>query len=169
MPSSIRVPRVDELERLRAIERAAGELFRTVDMDDVANDEPFTIDELMEYLHHGRVWVLVDDDVVVGYALVDLLDGAAHLEQLSVLPDHGRRGHGAALIAHVCAWGRQHDLAAVTLTTFEFVPWNGPYYARHGFRVMTESEIGPQLRRRRDDEAAHGLDPALRVCMRRDL
>jgi hypothetical protein len=35
--------------------------------------------------------------------------------------------------------------------------------------VLAEDELGPELRAKRDAETAHGLDPALRVCMRRDL
>ena len=57
----------------------------------------------------------------------------------------------------------------VTLTTFVDVPWNGPLYAHLGFTVMSEAEIGPELRSIQDGEAAHGLDPARRVCMRLDL
>jgi hypothetical protein len=64
---------------------------------------------------------------------------------------------------------RQRGLDAVTLTTFRDVAWNAPYYERCGFRVLDETELGPGLRRVRDTEAAHGLDPARRVCMRRDL
>jgi len=165
MSSLIRAPRADELEHLREIERAAGQLFRTVGLDAVAEDAPFTIDELSGYLRDGRAWVLVDDNVIVGYALVDIVDGAAHLEQLSVLPDHGRRGHGGALLTHVREWAAQQGRSTVTLTTFEHVPWNAPYYARHGFRVIGDDEIGPELRQLREEEAEHGLDPALRVCM----
>jgi ribosomal protein S18 acetylase RimI-like enzyme len=166
---SIRAPRTDELERLREIEREAGLLFRTVGMDDIAGHEPFSIEELAAYHGGDRVWVLVDEDIVVGYVLVDIVDGAAHVEQLSVLPAYGRRGHGAALLTHVCDWARQRRLGGVTLTTFERVSWNGPYYARHGFRVLAEDEIGPELRRLREEEATHGLDRDLRVCMRREL
>ena len=166
---SIRDPRPEELERLREIERDAGLLFNTVGMDDIAAHEPFSVEELAAYLRDDRVWVLVHEDDVVGYVLVDVVDGVGHLEQLSVLPDFGRRGYGAALLAHVCEWARRRDLGAVTLTTFEQVPWNGPYYARHGFRVLAEDEIGPELRQLRDEEAAHGLDPNLRVCMQREL
>ncbi len=165
----IRAARTDELERLREIERAAGVLFRTVGMDDIAAHEPLTVEELAGYLGGDRIWVLVDEDSTVGYVLVDVVDGVAHLEQLSVEPEYGRRGYGAALLTHVCEWARQHDLGAVTLTTFEHVPWNGPYYARHGFRALADYEIGPELRRLRDYEETHGLDRDLRVCMRRDL
>jgi GNAT superfamily N-acetyltransferase len=165
----IRAARTDELERVREIERAAGLLFRTVGMADIAAHEPFSVEELAEYLIDDRLWVLVQEAVVVGYVLIDVVDGVAHLEQLSVLPDFGRQGYGAALLTHVCDWARQRSLGAVTLTTFAQVPWNGPYYARHGFRVLAEDELGAELRRLRDEEARHGLDPELRLCMRREV
>jgi GNAT superfamily N-acetyltransferase len=169
MKSSIRRPEVGELDTLRAIERAAGELFAQIGMTEIAEHEPLSVAELTEYLTSGRVWVVVEDQVPVGYALVDVVDGNAHLEQLSVDPRHSRRGHGAALLAHACQWALDQAHPAVTLTTFDHVEWNAPYYARHGFEVMTEEELGPELRELRDEETRHGLDPALRVVMRKDV
>jgi GNAT superfamily N-acetyltransferase len=166
---SIRPPDVGELETLRDVERAAGAMFVDVGMPEIAADEPFSIDELTSYLDHGRIWVAIEGVNIVGYALVDIVDGTAHLEQLSVDPQHGRRGHGAALLEHVYVWARDNGHDAVTLTTFEHVEWNAPYYARKGFSVMSEDELGPELQRLRDEETAHGLDPTIRVVMRRDL
>jgi hypothetical protein len=60
-------------------------------------------------------------------------------------------------------------MPAITLTTFTDVPWNGPLYRHLGFRVLTDDELGPELRALRDRETAHGLDPAQRACMRADL
>jgi GNAT superfamily N-acetyltransferase len=154
---------------LRAIERAAGTLFVDIGMSAIANDEPFSIEKLSGYLRDERVWVVTEDDELAGYALVDLIDGNAHLEQLSVDPRHGRRGHGAALLSHVCQWAREQGHDAVTLTTFEHVAWNAPYYARHGFEVLSEEALGPELRQRRDEETRQGLDPSIRVVMRRPL
>jgi GNAT superfamily N-acetyltransferase len=133
---TIRAPRPDELELLRDIERAAGALFSEVGLANVAAHEPEDIESLAEYLHAQRAWVLTERDVPVGYAVVDIVDGCAHLEQLSVLPDHGRKGLGAALLEHVCDWAGEQTYAAVTLTTFADVAWNGPFYAKHGFRVL---------------------------------
>ncbi|MFH5879599.1 hypothetical protein [Arthrobacter sp. NA-172] len=42
----IRAARVDELERLRGIEYAAGEVFRSCGMGAIADDEPLTVTEL---------------------------------------------------------------------------------------------------------------------------
>jgi hypothetical protein len=55
------------------------------------------------------------------------------------------------------------------LTTFEYVPWNAPYYARLGFRILDDAEVTPGLRAIRRREAESGLDRGPRVCMRRDV
>jgi hypothetical protein len=47
------------------------------------------------------------------------------------------------------------------------VPWNAPYYARLGFRVVEPAALTPALVELLAVEAAHGLDPAQRVVMRR--
>ena len=170
MPITIRPPRPEELEQLRAIEWAAGTLFAGTKFAAVAEHEPASVEELAAYARDDRAWVATDaDDVPAGYAVVDIVDGLAHLEQLSVLPDHGRQGIGTALLEHTCAWARQHGYGAVTLTTFIDIAWNGPYYAQRGFAALHDDELGPELRALRALEAEHGLDPEQRVCMRRTV
>lgn len=65
--------------------------------------------------------------------------------------------------------GDEPLLRGLTLTTFAEVPWNAPYYARCGFRVLDDSELSPGMRTIRDREIAHGLHRWPRVYMRRDL
>ena len=153
---------------LRDIERSAGILFVAVGLPEIAEQEPEEVEDLAHFLAAGRAFVIVEGDVPVGYALVDIVDGQAHLEQLSVRPECGRRGLGASLLEHVCQWAAQR-FEAITLTTYEHVPWNAPFYAGHGFGVMDMDELGPELRGLRQQEAGAGLDPSLRVCMRRQL
>jgi len=106
----------------------------------------------------------------VGFASVEALDGAAHLAQLSVDAEFGRRGIGRGLLAAVIGWARRGGLPAVTLTTYRDVPWNGPFYRRYGFVDLDESELTPGLRAHRDQEIAMGLDKfGPRVAMRRSL
>jgi predicted N-acetyltransferase YhbS len=83
-----------------------------------------------------------------------------------VLPAHGRRGVGAALVRAVCAWARERGLPSVTLTTYRDVPWNAPFYTRLGFRTLRAAELGPKLRALVASEDAHGLRRAERVVMR---
>jgi GNAT superfamily N-acetyltransferase len=170
MSVTIRPASTDELPALRAIERLAGERFRDVGLPGVAEHEPPPLGVLARYAGDGRCWVAVDDaGGAIGYVLVDAVDGNAHVEQVSVHPDHQGAGVGRALMGRVATWAGEAGMPAVTLTTFSDVPWNAPLYRHLGFRVLRDEEIGPGLRAVRDEETAHGLDPARRVCMRMDL
>jgi GNAT superfamily N-acetyltransferase len=170
MPVVIRPPSTTELPALRTIERLAGERFRGVGLPEVADDEPPSLDVLTRHTEQGRCWVAIDDaGGPIGYVLVDGVDGNAHVEQVSVHPDHQGSGVGRALMERVFEWAGELDMPAVTLTTFSDVPWNAPLYRHLGFRVLRDEELGPGLRAIRDQETAHGLDPARRVCMLRAL
>lgn len=166
----IRPAVADDLPVLREIERAAGEPFRDLGMVAVAEDEPPSIAELDAFQRDGRAWVVSDDaDRPVAYLLVAVVDGNAHVEQVSVHPRHARRGLGRALLDTAESWARRQGFPAVTLTSFADVPWNGPYYERLGFRVLDEAQVTQGLRRIRQEEAAKGLDAWPRVCMRRSV
>jgi GNAT superfamily N-acetyltransferase len=57
------------------------------------------------YAEEERSWVVVDcTDEPIGYVLVDVVDGCAHVEQVSVRPDHQGTGLGRALLESVRAW-----------------------------------------------------------------
>ncbi|WP_017792092.1 GNAT family N-acetyltransferase [Leucobacter salsicius] len=86
----------------------------------------FTLVAEMEGVDEGN-------STLVGFAQVLLPDGLAHLEQLSVLPEHGRRGIGGALLEATVTEARGRGFAELTLRTYADVPWNAPFYARHGF------------------------------------
>lgn len=168
--NSVRFAGPAELERLQHIELSAGRWFAEIGMEEIARDEPFSLSELSEYRDDDRLFVFADDEnVPVAYLLVDVVDGCAHIEQVSVHADHAGKKIGRVLIDRVDGWARQRGLGAVTLTTFRDVPWNAPYYQRCGFRILDAGEITPQLRVVRREEARHGLDRWPRVCMRKDL
>lgn len=165
-----RVVGVEELGVLQDIERAAGQRFRDVGMPEIADDEAFPYEVLADYRRAGWAWVAVDvADRPVAYLIAELVDGNVHIEQVSVHPDHARRGVGRSLIDHIAGRATADGVPALTLTTFTEVPWNAPYYVRCGFRCLDENELTPGLRAIRQREAEHGLDRWPRVCMRRDL
>jgi GNAT superfamily N-acetyltransferase len=164
----VRAAKADELTELQRIEVASGVPFRQIGMTDIADGAPLALDVLARCRQAGRVWVAVDAaDTPVAFAVVEMVDGCAHVQQLSVHPDHARRGIGRMLLDHVSAWADARDLPALTLTTFRTVPWNAPYYARCGFAELAPAQITPGLAAVLAAEAAAGLDPAHRVAMRR--
>lgn len=164
--TSIRAAAPSDGAELRRIERLAGERFREVGLGWVADHEPPSTDTLAAYARAGRSWVAVNaEGRLAGYVLVDVVDDCAHVEQVSVRPDHQGSGVGRTLLDQVCSYAAATHRRAVTLTTFDAVAWNRALYEHIGFRVLTDAEIGPELRAVQEAEAAHGLDPTTRVAM----
>ncbi|MDP5228442.1 MULTISPECIES: GNAT family N-acetyltransferase [Arthrobacter] len=164
----------EDFPAVQALELAAGQLFRQVGMASIADDEAFSDAELAGFVAAAQAWVLTlstetDDGAVAAYAVGETLDGAAHLEQLSVHPQHARQGLGARLLEFFRATARERGESRVTLTTFRDVPWNAPYYARLGFAELPEAAWGPELRAKVAGEAAHGLDRWPRVVMAAEI
>ncbi|HET8879609.1 MAG TPA: GNAT family N-acetyltransferase [Arthrobacter sp.] len=74
---------------------------------------------------------------VIGFVHVLEQAGHAHLEQLSVLPDHGQRGVGRALVRAAMDEAGCRGYREMSLRTYADVPWNAPFYARLGFASTT--------------------------------
>jgi GNAT superfamily N-acetyltransferase len=166
----IRVARRDEFARLREIEDEAGQRFNGLPIYDETRDSSFPTDALVRLLESQQVWVMCqDDDQPIGMVIASVRDGEAYVEELDVLPAHGRRGLGGRLLAHVFTWGTAQGCATVSLSTFRDVPWNGPFYRKHGFRDLTREEWSPGMAAIRAHETEQGLRADARVFMRREL
>ena len=138
----------DDLAQLPEVEVAADALFVPLGITDLP--APATAEERARSRR-----ALVVGRPVQGFAVLELLDGAVHLEQLSVHPAHGRRGIGGALLAAGVDAAREHGADRVTLLTYADVPWNAPFYARHGWQLAEPTPALQALRRR---EVELGLD-----------
>lgn len=148
-----------------AIELAAVKLLENYAPDSV--QEEITREEDLEHAQaEGRLWVALEGDVPVGFAHVIILEsGLAHLEELDVHPDHGRRGLGSKLLEEVREWLKVGAYQALTLTTFREPPFNMPFYRRRGFTELPPEAQTVDLRDIVDHETRRGLDPEKRVVM----
>lgn len=145
-------------------------MFAGLGLIDEALDVSFPLEALTSLVAIGQVWVgCVEHDLPVGMIVASVREHAVYIEEMDVLPAHGRRGLGGRLLECVCAWARTHGHAAVTLSTFRDVPWNGPFYRAHGFRDLRPDEWTSGMRAIREREAEHGLRIEARVFMQRDL
>lgn len=129
-----------------------------------------TEEELAAYQRAGRAWVATGPSgAAIAYILVDVLGVWAHIEQVTVDPDQGRRGIGSTLIAHVERWAAGRKLRGLSLTTFSGVPWNAPYYERLGFTHLPDTEWSSGQRAVVRREKQHGLDTWPRTVMVREI
>jgi len=162
----IRSARADDLPRLPEIEHAASQLFRSTEYAALADDTGPDLAAFEQWWRAGAIWVAVDtEDNVVGFAVAEEIDNQGFLTELDVHPAHGRRGLGRRLIEEVRAWAAQREYTELRLSTFARIEWNTPYYARLGFCTLAEAELGPELLKVRQREAASGLDVTQRVFM----
>ena len=163
----IRPARADEIERVREIERVSATRFLGTDRAWLAEDEPTDAGTLAERIGAGRLLVAADGEVPVAFVMFRPLEGCAYVEQIDVAPSHARRGIGADLLEAVAALARARGWPAMTLSTFKDVPFNAPYYARLGFRVV--KDLTPGMVQIRAEHEARGLDETARVFMRREV
>ena len=166
--ASIRLATLDEIVHLPALERVACGRFDPFGYAELqAIVTP--VDELRAGVLAGSLFVAVEGDAIVGFALASLFDGGLHLDELDVLPSHGRRGIGRALVGAVVDLARARGLARVTLSTLASIPWNAPWYATLGFRALTVASLTPALCELREAERSRGLPMADRVYLRKDI
>ena len=146
------------IDALPAIELAAARLFSAADLTGALADETTPIATLARDQREGRLWVaLVLSGRVVGFAQATSVDGHPHLEELNVHPDHGERGVGSRLLEAVVAWSRSQARSGLTLTTFDHLPWNRPFYQRRGFARIAPGADEPELQQILANESAKGL------------
>ncbi len=171
MTTVIERARPDEVEALCAIERAAVQLFRGHQAWRTYADMAIPPELMYGAVARGLVWVARPGagGEPVGFVwLDDTLPGdAIGIGELDVLPDHGRRGIGSALLEHACDWARAAGYRRVDLGTLADVPWNAPFYARHGFVVVDKHD--PAFAFARDRDRENGFPDSLRVFMSRPL
>ena len=159
----MRPARAADLQHIAPIEDAGGPQFRELFGDAI---EPILLSPATDGRQRAGEpgFLLVAGEPPVGFVHVLLIDGHAHLEQLSVRPEHQRRGIGAALTRAAMDEARAQGFDRLSLCTYRDVPWNGPFYRGLGFTEVTE--LAAYEQRLRDKERDLGLDVnGVRVVM----
>jgi GNAT superfamily N-acetyltransferase len=157
----VRAARDADLRHIAPIEDAGGAQFRRLFGDAI---EPILLSPATDGRQRARepgfLLVAADDEESppVGFVHVLLIEGHAHLEQLSVLPDRQRQGLGATLTRAAMDEARARGFDRLSLCTYRDVPWNGPFYRSVGFGEVAEADLAPYERRLREKERDLRLD-----------
>ncbi|HEV7689874.1 MAG TPA: GNAT family N-acetyltransferase [Hyphomonadaceae bacterium] len=137
----VRPARGNEVGELQNIDIASASLFRGTGLIDFGPlgepSQPIPEERLRKGFGDGLIWVVVDNlEELVGFALCSDRGEDLYLDQLSVLPRHGRHGLGTRLVRRCLQEAEARSYKRVSLSTFRKVPWNGPFYKKLGFREV---------------------------------
>ncbi|QZX83856.1 GNAT family N-acetyltransferase [Metapseudomonas otitidis] len=162
---TLRLAHPADLPALGDIERLAAERFSTTHLPAHLRGHTLPRDVLQRGLEAGLLWVVEHAGHAVGFLLAEREGQGLHIAEVSVHPDHGGQGHGRALLEAAAERARAEGLPCLTLTTFDDVPWNRPFYERAGFQVLAEAACDSALAAHLAAEREAGLSG--RVAMRR--
>lgn len=138
-----------DLATLLDVDLDAGRLFERAGLFlDLPDSHEFAVAErarLRVSLSTGRSTLATDArGHALGFVALGTRDGSPYVEQISVRAELTRRGIGTLLLEQAL---RSLDAPDATwLTTYDHLPWNRPFYERHGFRRVAEPECGPEIR-----------------------
>jgi len=164
---SINLSGKEHLRFIPGIEVAAASIFPGDDLPEDARFQVTDSAELNLAVEAARLWVAVKEDKQpIGFAMANIIDGEAYLQEVGVLPEFGRRGIGRRLVNSVITWARVEGFKSVLLVTFKHLPWNAPFYAKLGFRKVQRASHGPEISQLFHEEKARGIDIDNRVAMR---
>lgn len=170
MSHAIRPARPEDIPALQDIERAAAELFRPLGLLTLS-DHGAGVQSDADHaraIANGLSLVLECDGARAGFVMGEPRGPDIYLQEIDVHPDFQRRGLGALLLSAFIDAARTRGATTIILSTFRHVPWNAPFYAKHGFTEIPHTDYHPWMRAI-EDQQAEILDVTLRLFMRRAL
>lgn len=162
---SLRLARPDDAKLMPAIESAAGELFAEIDGIGSAGTQTLPVERVERYIRKGHSLVAHVNHEMAGFLVNEPFSRELHIWEMDVHPRFQGQGIGAGLLRACQIDARNSGFAAITLTTFRDVPWNGPFYAKLGFEEVTALDAHPRLASELALEADHGLPAEHRCAM----
>ncbi len=138
----MRRAREEDAARVPIIERAAASLYAPFGLE-AALLETLTPTRRVERAVRGGELLVATDarDRAIGYALFALFGDDLHLEELAVMPSHGRAGHGSRLLASLASPAIASGASRITLVTLDFVPFGAAFYEERGFSRLAHDRV----------------------------
>lgn len=169
MASKTRLAHPSELQTLIAIDNAASRLYTDAGLPlEIEEDHPLVLAEIARWadaIEQGRVFVTTDPlDKPLGFITMSIVDNAPYLDQISVHPNHMRKGLGTLLIDQAFLWSGDKP---IWLTTYSHLSWNKPLYEKFGFVEVPEDKCGVQIREILDNQRTLLPAPEKRIAMAR--
>jgi GNAT superfamily N-acetyltransferase len=171
MTVAIRRSRVADAPYLPAIERSAGNLYRTIpELAWIADGDDMSVERHLEFIAAGTSWLAeTDSELRAGFLSAEVAVDTLHIWELAVSLGYQRQGIGRALMERATRFARLQGLSSITLTTFRSVAWNEPIYTKMGFVTLKSDEVDPRLASILEREISGGFPRERRCAMRMAL
>jgi len=135
------------------------DLRRVLEIEETLYEFPWTPGNFRDSLRAGYCcWVARDGRRLIGYAVLMLAAGEAHLLNLSVAAPAQRRGHGRSLLEHVVGIAREHDAKVLFLEVRPTNEVGQRLYAGYGFKQVGVRRGYYPAHRGREDAIVLALD-----------
>lgn len=162
----------DDIGTISAIDSSASYRFKVIPaLADLAGDDEQTSEKVRNWLANGRVYIIEDIAKPRGFVAAHQQDSILHIDEISVSLESQGKGLGATLLNAVIDWAgdiARHSgttSARVSLTTYPDVPWNGPWYRKHGFKEVEAENVGAWLVAQEHEERWLVREGYRRCCM----
>jgi predicted N-acetyltransferase YhbS len=156
---TIRPARRDDLPKILAIEESGAETFEQAGIPLADGSPPEGPEHWAPMLDAGLMWIADDaKDGPIGFVAGSVQGDSLYIEEVDVVMERQKQGHGARLMRHAVDQAKARGLASVTLTTFRNVAWNAPFYAKLGFVELAPAEQPAFLAAHLAEEASRGFD-----------
>lgn len=135
------------------------DLRAVIEIEENLYEFPWTHGNFRDSLRAGYTcWVAREGRRVIGYAVLMLAAGEAHLLNLSIAAASQRRGHGRTLLRSVIALAREHKTKVLFLEVRPTNEVGQRLYAACGFRQVGVRRGYYPARKGREDALVLALD-----------
>jgi GNAT superfamily N-acetyltransferase len=163
---SIRLARPEDADAFRRTEEDASTLLHEEpSLEGVPIPESQSAEHYRAMIARGNCLAATVEGELVGFTAAGRIGRELHLHELSVARIHQRRGIGGTLLRALVIDARKCGLSAITLNTYRNIPWNAPFYARHGFIELENLEHRPHLSRSLEAAVVAGMPRDRRRAM----
>jgi ribosomal-protein-alanine N-acetyltransferase len=130
-----------------------------IEIEESIYEFPWTLGNFRDSLRAGYgCWVVRDHRRLIGYAVLMLAAGEAHLLNLSVAARAQRRGHGRSLLEHVVGAAREHEAKVLFLEVRPTNKVGQRLYGGYGFKQVGVRRGYYPARLGREDALVLALD-----------
>lgn len=129
------------------------DLTAVIDIEKMAYPFPWTFNIFCDCLQVGyRAWVLEQDGQIIGYGLMTVAVGEAHILNICIHPQRQRCGFGRYILEHLLAVAKQQAVDMVFLEVRCSNQIAFRLYTRSGFnQVGTRRNYYPSVNGQRED------------------